>query len=46
MFDSVDACVTPVLELDEAKEFGHNAERGAFARNSEGQLDPVKYDRA
>ena len=33
--------MTPVLELDEAKEFRHHVERGAFAKNQHGQLDPV-----
>ena len=40
-FQQIDACVTPVLELDEAKELGHHVERGAFAKNQQGQLDPV-----
>ena len=40
-FQEIDACVTPVLELDEAKELGHHVERGAFAKNQQGQLDPV-----
>ena len=33
--------MTPVLELDEAKEWEHHVERGAFAKNQQGQLDPV-----
>ena len=40
-FQEIDACVTPVLELDEAKEWEHHVERGAFAKNQQGQLDPV-----
>ena len=38
----IDACVTPVLELDEAKKWQHHVERGAFAKSQQGQLDPVR----
>jgi alpha-methylacyl-CoA racemase len=41
IFDNIDACVTPVLELDEAKVFPHSMERGAFAKSDKGELDPV-----
>jgi len=45
VFEEIDACVTPVLELDEAKELGHHVERGAFAKNQQGQLDPIPAPR-
>ncbi len=41
VFSDLDACVTPVLELDEAPKHPHNQHRNAFAVNSHGQMDPV-----
>jgi len=41
IFAESDACVSPVLTLDEAPSYGHNAERNAFAANCKGQMDPV-----
>lgn len=38
IFDGSDACVTPVLELDEAPEHPHNKAREAFVRNHAGDL--------
>lgn len=32
IFDSKDACVTPVLELDEVDQHPHNASRNSFTR--------------
>lgn len=36
-----DACVMPVLELDEAPLDPHNKERGSFVVNSQGKFEPV-----
>ena len=42
IFDAIaDSCVTPVLEMDEAKEFGHNAARKSFVPHAKGSKDPV-----
>lgn len=38
IFDGSDACVTPVLELDEAPEHPHNKARQAFVTNYAGDL--------
>jgi alpha-methylacyl-CoA racemase len=35
IFDSLDACVSPVLELDEAPHYKHNKERNAFIRTAD-----------
>ena len=40
-FADLDACVTPILELEEAREFPHNKERGAFKQSARGKWDPV-----
>jgi len=45
VFEEIDACVTPVLELDEAKKWQHHVERGAFAKSQQGQLDPIPAPR-
>jgi len=45
VFEEIDACVTPVLELDEAKTWQHHVERGAFAKSQQGQLDPIPAPR-
>ena len=43
IFDKVDACVTPVLEMgEEAAGHQHNRERAAFLPNAQGGLDPVR----
>jgi alpha-methylacyl-CoA racemase len=34
IFDGVDACVAPILTLEEAPKYRHNAERGSFGANS------------
>ena len=41
VFKNLDACVTPVLEMEEAPEFQHNRERRSFAVNEKGRMDPV-----
>ena len=41
IFDGTDACVTPVLSLDEAAEHPHNRERSAFMKNQQGEVEPV-----
>ncbi|KAK3926771.1 Alpha-methylacyl-CoA racemase [Frankliniella fusca] len=46
VFDGSDACVTPVLSLEEAEKHPHNVERGVFARQGRsgpgpGQLVPL-----
>jgi len=38
-----DACVMPVLDLDEAPLDPHNKERASFVKNSQGNYEPVKF---
>ena len=38
IFDGSDACVTPVLELDEAPDHPHNKDRESFVKNYVGDL--------
>ena len=38
IFDGSDACVTPVLELDEAPDHAHNKARESFVKNYAGDL--------
>lgn len=45
IFDKLDACVTPILELEETAEFEHHRERQAFAPNANGKLDPIPAPR-
>lgn len=45
LFDGRDACVVPVLELDEAAEHRHNAARGSFVRGTDGRAEPVPAPR-
>uniref|UniRef100_A0A8B9J710 Alpha-methylacyl-CoA racemase n=1 Tax=Astyanax mexicanus TaxID=7994 RepID=A0A8B9J710_ASTMX len=40
VFDGTDACVTPVLSLEEVASHPHNQERGSFLRNTQGELSP------
>ncbi|XP_076835758.1 alpha-methylacyl-CoA racemase isoform X1 [Brachyhypopomus gauderio] len=40
IFDGTDACVTPVLSLDEVGLHPHNQERGSFLRNTQGEVSP------
>ena len=41
IFDGSDACVTPILELEEAPEHPHNKERGSFILGPDGEYSPV-----
>lgn len=41
IFEPLDACVTPVLEREEAPLHPHNRERGSFAQSANGTVDPV-----
>jgi len=45
IFDGTDACVAPVLTLDEAPLHEHNHSRGSFIRNTKGQYDPAPAPR-
>jgi len=45
IFRGVDACVTPVLERDEAPRYGHNRERGSFHDGTGFPLPAPKLDR-
>ncbi|XP_032942090.1 alpha-methylacyl-CoA racemase [Catharus ustulatus] len=40
IFDSTDACVTPVLSFDDAASHQHNKERGSFITNDLGEISP------
>ncbi|XP_066502112.1 alpha-methylacyl-CoA racemase [Hoplias malabaricus] len=40
IFDGTDACVTPVLSLDEVSAHPHNHERGSFLKNAQGEVSP------
>ncbi len=40
IFDGTDACVAPVLSMDEAAAHPHNVARSSFLSNSQGQSDP------
>ncbi|XP_060746571.1 alpha-methylacyl-CoA racemase isoform X2 [Tachysurus vachellii] len=40
IFDGTDACVTPVLPLDEAGSHPHNRERGSFLKDAQGEISP------
>ncbi|KAI5622560.1 alpha-methylacyl-CoA racemase, partial [Silurus asotus] len=40
IFDGTDACVTPVLPLDEAGSHPHNRERGSFLMDAQGEVSP------
>ncbi|NWS84518.1 AMACR racemase, partial [Toxostoma redivivum] len=40
IFDNTDACVTPVLSLDDAASHQHNKERGSFIKNNQGETSP------
>ncbi|XP_033120729.1 alpha-methylacyl-CoA racemase-like [Anneissia japonica] len=41
IFDGTDACVTPVLSLDEAPQHPHNRERQSFLTNTKGEREPA-----
>ncbi|XP_068609103.1 alpha-methylacyl-CoA racemase [Brachionichthys hirsutus] len=40
VFDGTDACVTPVLSLDQVSSHPHNQERASFIRDSSGEESP------
>ncbi|XP_056369302.1 alpha-methylacyl-CoA racemase [Oenanthe melanoleuca] len=40
IFDSTDACVTPVLSFDDAASHQHNKERSSFIKNEQGEISP------
>ncbi|XP_026090622.1 alpha-methylacyl-CoA racemase-like isoform X2 [Carassius auratus] len=40
IFDGTDACVTPVLSLDEVHSHPHNQTRGSFFKDSQGEISP------
>ncbi|NXD27585.1 AMACR racemase, partial [Spelaeornis formosus] len=40
IFDSTDACVTPVLSFDDAVSHQHNKERSSFIKNDQGEISP------
>ncbi|KAK1142991.1 alpha-methylacyl-CoA racemase isoform X1 [Acipenser oxyrinchus oxyrinchus] len=40
IFDGTDACVTPVLSLDEVSSHPHNRERGSFIVDAQGDISP------
>ncbi|MCP6646014.1 CoA transferase, partial [Klebsiella pneumoniae] len=40
IFDGTDACVTPVLTLEEALHHSHNRERGSFITDKEQHSSP------
>lgn len=40
VFDGTDACVTPVLSLEEVSSHPHNRERGSFLLDSQGEESP------
>ncbi|NXH63773.1 AMACR racemase, partial [Rhabdornis inornatus] len=40
IFDSTDACVTPVLSFDDAASHQHNKERSSFIKNDQGEISP------
>ncbi|MBN3319270.1 AMACR racemase, partial [Atractosteus spatula] len=40
IFDGTDACVTPVLSLEEVSSHPHNRERGSFIKDAHGEVSP------
>ncbi|NXU85882.1 AMACR racemase, partial [Xiphorhynchus elegans] len=40
IFDGTDACVTPVLSLDDVASHQHNKQRSSFIKNDEGEISP------
>uniref|UniRef100_A0A8C5TN97 Alpha-methylacyl-CoA racemase n=1 Tax=Malurus cyaneus samueli TaxID=2593467 RepID=A0A8C5TN97_9PASS len=40
IFDSTDACVTPVLSLDDVVSHRHNKQRSSFIKNDQGEISP------
>ena len=42
IFEGSDACVTPIMELDEAVEHPHNKDRQSFVKDLNGDYSPVR----
>ncbi|NXK61089.1 AMACR racemase, partial [Sylvietta virens] len=40
IFDSTDACVTPVLSFNDAASYQHNKQRSSFIKNDQGEISP------
>ncbi|NXY17452.1 AMACR racemase, partial [Atrichornis clamosus] len=40
IFDGTDACVTPVLSLDDVASHQHNKQRSSFIKNDQGEISP------
>ncbi|XP_015470771.1 alpha-methylacyl-CoA racemase [Parus major] len=40
IFDGTDACVTPVLSINDAASHQHNKERSSFIKNDQGEISP------
>lgn len=40
IFDSTDACVTPVLSFSDVASHQHNKERSSFIKNDQGEMSP------
>ncbi|NWI60548.1 AMACR racemase, partial [Calyptomena viridis] len=40
VFDGTDACVTPVLSLDDVASHQHNKQRSSFIKNDQGEISP------
>ncbi|XP_025954164.1 alpha-methylacyl-CoA racemase-like isoform X2 [Dromaius novaehollandiae] len=40
IFDGTDACVTPVLSVDDAASHQHNKQRGSFIKNDQEEISP------
>lgn len=45
IFDGTDACVAPVLSLDDAALHPHNVSRASFVLNTKGKYDPAPAPR-
>ena len=41
IFDGSDACVTPIMELNEAVDHIHNKDRQSFVKDIDGDFSPV-----
>lgn len=45
IFGTSDACVTPVLSIEEAVKFQHNLDRNSFFQNEDGVITPIRAPR-
>lgn len=41
VFENIDACYAPILEMDEAQSHDHNIENEIFISNEEGKVEPA-----